>query len=634
MTFFTFAEQVREGILQWLETHNIAVDEIHLEEPPRERFGDLSTPLAFALTDTLGRSPLDVAKEVARAVRPGGLVAKVGYAEPGYVNFWADPAALADATIGEALSEGPEFGRASIGEGRRVQVEHTSVNPNKALHIGHARNVILGDTLARLLGFAGYDVEIANYVDDTGVQVADIVMAFRYLAFDHEKPGVKFDQYCGNEVYVRVHEQVQRSQTLRKLRDQVARLIDRHEGDVAIFAREIASRILKEQLQTCWRLGASYDALVWESDVLRERLWELAFEEMKRKGTVEYMEDGPHAGCWVARLTHLPEFAFETDKVLVKSDGSTTYVAKDMAFAMWKLGLLKSPLKFREFVDQPTDGVVWSTSREGVEKPFGSTDLAVSVIDVRQSRNQEVIRIVLSGLYGEDTAHRYLHYGYEVVSLSRSTMEKHLGVTTDRRYEHMSGRKGLYINVDPFLDLIRDVAIKESRARNPQESQEWLEEIGERVALASLRYAMLASDRNKIVVFDVDRALDVTEESGSYVLYGYVRARSILEKAGEKPSVEGVDGRLLTTVQEWRLLKAISKFPTMIERAARDMEVTGLARYMHSLTTYFNKFYETCQVLDVADPNLTGTRLALVKAYAQTTENLAKILGLPLVQRM
>lgn len=618
---------------KWLADHGIReIPHILLEKPPSGKFGDLSTSLPLSLSRKLRVPPMKVAEDMAKSIRAGGLIGEVKTVPPGYVNFFVDFSQLSRTTLDQLHREGDDFGSVSLGKKLKVQVEHTSVNPNKALHIGHARNMAIGTAVANLLSFTGHNVEVISYIDDTGTQVADIVLGFLQLGFKREKPGVKFDQYCGDEVYVKVTKMLEESPELQKLRSEIMGMIDKGGNEVASFAKSIAIKVLREQLVTCWRLMAEYDLLVWESEVLRNNLWDATFEEMKMRGLARYETEGKFVGCWVVDLEPL-EDQEGLEEVLVRSDGTTTYVAKDISTAMWKLGKLRSPFKYSILADQPSGKPLWSTQEGGEDRPFGAADASINVIDIRQARLQSVIKLLLSRLYGKEFGSAYTHYSYEVVSLSAETASKHFGIASDKEFLHMSGRKGIYVNIDIALDLMKKVAMEESAKRNPNLDKGELAEIGEKIAVTSLKYPLLASDRDKIAVFDVDKALNITEESGSYLLYGYARAMRVLEKSPSEPDHAAFEAACLSAEEETLLLKMVSEFPAKVRDAAEGLDVKSLTRYAYDLTLQFNKFYETCPIL-TSEPATMNARLLLVKAYTQTLRNAMKILALPLVSLM
>ena len=634
MSLLELRQEIEKLLRDWLKEKDLKVDKIPISKPPKKEFGEFSTTLPFRLSGQLNKAPFEIAREIVREIKPSGLIEKIVAVAPGYVNFYANFNNLAKRTIELLIEQNSNFGRLDIGKGKKVQVEYTSVNPNKALHIGHARNVCLGAALANILEFAGYKVERVNYINDAGSQMAEIMLGFLELGFPLEKENVRFDQYCGDEVYVKVSRLIEKDERLAEKKKEVARKIEEVGSEVHKKTREIAERVLREQLKTCWRLHAEFDVLVWETDILGVELWEKAFELLKNSDLVVYETEGPNKGCWVVKLTKTQKYSSETDKVLVRSDGTKTYVAKDISFAMWKLGLLPSPFKYKLFVTQPSGRKLWTTVLEnGESKNFGNADVVINVIDIRQRRLQDTIKIVLSSIYGEEYGQRYIHYGYEVVSLSKRTMERYLGAVTNRKFEHMSGRRGIYINVDPMLDFMKKKAKEESKKRNPNLSEEEIEKIAEKIAVASLKYPLLSADLDKIVIFDVDRALDITEESGSYILYGYARAKRILEKAQTDVDMKEFDPRMLKETEEKELIRLISSFPLVIKECAENLQIKPLAKFMYELTLYFNKFYEKCPVL-VKDPEIRENRLILVKSYVKVMEILGQLLAIPLVDRM
>jgi len=633
MTLLKFQEQVKELIREWLDKNKIKVDKVPLEKPPREEHGELSTSLPFMLSKKIGKNPFEVARKMSEDIKPKGLIGKVQAAKPGYVNFYVDFSKLAFETVRSILMDGDRYGRLDLGKGKKVQVEYASVNPNKALHIGHARNVCLGCALANILSYAGYKVERINYINDLGAQMADLMFGFLELGFSTESYSGRFDQYCGDEVYVSATKALEERPELAEKRARIAKEMENPQSKISKMTRKIAERVVRDQLRTCWRLGAEFDALVWESDILGVKLWERTFEILKKSDLIVYETEGKNKGCWVFKLTKIPKYSKETDKILVKSDGTKTYIAKDISFAMWKLGLLPSPLKFSPFTVQPSGITLWSTMPNGVRKDFGSADISINVIDVRQKRLQDAIKMILSTIYGEEYGRKYIHYAYEVVSLSKETVKKYLGVFIDKKFLHMSGRKGLYVNVDPILDFMKNMALRESLRRNKDIKVEEAEKMAEKIAVASLKYPLISADLDKIVIFDVDKALDITEESGAYILYGYARASKILEKANFRPKIEDFDPSEVKAVEEMRLIKQMASFPLEVKASAEKLIVKNLARYMYDLTLYFNKFYEKCPVLSESS-KVRNNRLLIVECYVKLMEILSKLLAIPLAKRV
>lgn len=595
-----------------------------LEEPPSPELGDVASNVAFIASRSLGLAPMEVAKRLAARMAPPPIIKSVEAREPGYLNFRADYAELAYLTINAATSG--VLGRVDVGGGARVVVEHTSVNPNKALHVGHARNLAIGDSLARLLARAGYEVRVLNYVDDTGSQVADVLVGFLYAGIPEEPPGgEKYDHYCGDYVYTRVNELYERDPSLLEKKKAVIRELERGEGEAARLASRVVPRVVMEQLKTCWRLGAGYDLLNWESHIIRSGLWEKAFKALREKGAVRLVKEGRLAGCWVMG-----------DKVLVRSDGTTVYAAKDIPYAAWKLGLLPDDFGYEVFVKQPDGRPLWTTVEGGGGKPgpgFGGADIAITVVDARQSRVQEVVAHAIRLLGGDGK--RYVHMGYEVVALSKRTAEK-LGLEGGGRFVHMSGRRGAYVNVDDLLDELRRRAEEEVRKRNPGAREEWVREVSESIAVGALRYQLVRQDLNKIIVFDLEEALRVEGETGPYLQYTHARATRILEKAG-------VGGRLrigreeasaIRHPEEVNLVRELSKYDVEVEKAARALDLKRLAIYAYRLSVLFNEFYEKRRVIQEEDPLVRRFRLALVQATKETLRDVLDILGVKPLDRL
>ncbi|MCS6784102.1 MAG: arginine--tRNA ligase [Candidatus Caldarchaeum sp.] len=600
--------------------------------PKDPRFGDLSSPSAFDIAKKTGNPPVQEARALAARMSGEKLryVEKIEVADPGYLNFYANWKTLAVEILSEAVERGPRYGEIDIGKGRYVLVEHTSVNPNKALHIGHARNVCLGDSIARLLTKTSHKVAVANYIDDSGVQMAEILLAFTHLGYSINPPeGEKFDQYCGR-IYAEVSKKIESNPELENLKRKIAADLENYESQVYRFNAEVVDRVLREQLKTCWRLGARYDVLNKESDVLFFDLWDDVFKSLREENAVYFVDSGPKKGCWMFDLRGHPKLSKEGDEVLVKSDGSTTYVARDLGYAAWKLGLLNRDFKYRMFGVNPDNTPVYITDRKGHEtKQFGSASYTINVVDVRQRRPQEIVRYALEKL-GADPS-RYIHYAYEVVSLSRADAEKLNVPVEEASFVHMSGRGGIYVNVDPLLDYIKAKAIEGARQRHPDWSSEKTEYVGEQIAVAALRYFLVRADPDKMIVFDSSEAADIEGDTGPYIMYAYARATRILEKSDTSPDPRRTPEKL--EAQEIELLRKISILPMVYEEAVKTLSVKRVVTYLRELAFVFNDFYETCPVLSAADDTKVF-RLAMVEAFRSAMSSAAQVVGIPLVEEM
>ncbi|MGI0049313.1 MAG: arginine--tRNA ligase, partial [Nitrososphaera sp.] len=501
-----FKDEVRRLVGQALRDLGYPAVEFDVTEPPQKEFGDLSCNVGFLLAKHAKKAPAKIAAELADILKLRIKDTYIMSAEPagGHVNFKADYSRLSPATLAQVLKSPENYGYTDYGQGRHIVIEHTSVNPNKALHVGHMRNVIIGDTLYRIMKATNHRTTVLNYVDDSGLQVADIIVGFRFAAFPVEPPkGNKFDQYCGDEVYVKITEMYEKDPQLAEKRKLVLKEIEEGKSELARFAAEITLRVLKEQLKTCWRIRARYDLLNFESHIVVSRLWSKAFELLKKEKITHFEEEGKNKGCWVI------EAKDEEDKVLVRSDGTATYIAKDIPSAAWKLGLVEDPFSYREFIQQRDGSTLYATTLGGKSdgKKFNGGERVITIIDSRQGRLQRIVSQVLSkiGAGGRE----YFHLGYEAVTLSSDTA-KAFGIDIgDRQFMHMSGRKGIYVNADYVLDTLHAKAYEEVKTRNPDFTEQQLNATAEEIAISAIRYNMIKQDLDKIITFDVKESLSL-----------------------------------------------------------------------------------------------------------------------------
>jgi arginyl-tRNA synthetase len=588
------------------------------------RFGLLTSTSAFEEARRIGADPMDHATRITQSLRlpEGSAIARVEAAQPGYINFHPDWGLFAQQVVTHVLNEPASYFR-SDGVPGEVVVEHTSVNPNKALHIGHARNVCIGDTIARLMRRAGARVLVINYVDDSGVQMAELLVGFRLLNYPVEpRDGMRFDEYCGDVVYVEVNRRAEVDPEVERMRREVARKIEERGSEEFEAARKVALMVLRDQLKTTSRLGASYDLLVRESDVVATGLWAEAFERLKEAGVAKLVTEGPKRGCWVVDLSSHPVLSKEGDEVIVKSDGTTTYVARDIAFAMWKMGASSTRLLFRPL---ELDGQrVLISDSEGEDLGPSRPELVVTVVDSRQRRPQEVVRYALERL--GITQGRYVHYSYEPVALSKRSAEL-LGVRAEGEVVHMSGRKGLYFKAEEVLDKLRSVAERETRARRPEWDDRKVSEVAEALAVGAFRYGMLRIESDRQIVFDLEESLRLEGDTGPYLQYSVVRARKILQRAREagiRPSPVP-PGEL--TEHEVQLVREVALTPLVIEDVLRTLYIRSLVTHARSLATRFNEFYERCPVIGSGE--WEGFRLSLVASYERIETGMLELLGIP-----
>jgi arginyl-tRNA synthetase len=631
LKFLEFQAEVEEVLADACRAVGAKGAQIDVSLPPNDSYGDLASSVPIRIAKAEGRVPGDVAVELAsKALELARRTRYVGGVSPhrgGYVNFTLNHARFVADSIA-AISSG-DLGRVRE-KGEVIAIEHTNVNPNKALHVGHARNLALGDSLVRVMRYMGHQVQALNYVDDSGAQVADIIVGFRFLGIpDEAPPGVKFDAYCGDSVYTRVTKEYEKDPSLKEKQSFVLREIERGTGEVAAYAAAIVKKILAAQLSTCWRLGATYDLLNWESQIVRSGMWEKIFESLKKLGHVRFQTEGENRGTWV-----IPDPETGEEKVVVRSDGTAVYVAKDIPYAAWKIGLIGDPFGYEEYPLSQPGGVLYSTTLDGGRKDvrFGGAHLAITLIDTRQSYLQRIVSKVLDVLR-EGASRRYLHRSYEVVSLSRKTAAQ-LGIHVDGDFAHMSGRKGVYVNVDAMLERLKEKARSETRKRNPSEPEGWVEGVAEAVAVAALRYELLKQDPDKMIVFDIDDALQFQGDTGPYLLYTYARARRILDRTEGAPRVDQGSAEKLSKPEELRLAKKMSMLDMSAEAAEEFFSPKEVARFAHDLAAAFNDFYERVQVNREPDPELRDARLALVDAASRVLAESMALIGIPVRDRI
>jgi len=621
MTFKILLEEI------YLNIQKI-IDELDLPqisfvvEPAKLNFGDVTCNVSFLIAKHLKKKPYEVAKIISEKYRPylGKLIKKVDAHESGYINFFANYSQLNAIILKASIKD--NYGFLDLGKKSRIVVEHTSVNPNKALHIGHVRNIILGDTIARILRQTNFDVKVLNYIDDSGLQVADIILGFKYCGFSENPPtGQKFDQYCGDVVYVKTTEKYSSNPSLEETRKKILQDLEDEKSDIAKFAEKITKKVLSEQLKTCWKLSASYDCLNFESQIIRSGLWKQVFEKMKEMKLTHLEKEGKNANCWVIKGEKNEE-----DKVLVRSNGTATYIAKDIPYAAWKLGLFPDPFYYTHYATQENGKILWQTTLEksAESKQDFTADKVLTIIDSRQSRLQKIITNLMSEFKSDEKA--YVHLGYESVTLS-STTAKTLGIDTQGKTTQMSGRKGLYVNADSIIDLLEKKTLEETKKRNPELDEKILQQIAHDVAIGTIRYEMIKQDLDKIITFDLSKSMSLEGDTAPYIQYTHARASRILEKAGFVPNF-GVSFELLDNEFEIALIKQIGKFDLHIADAVNNFSPKVIARYCYALAVTFNAFYEHVKVLDDKNKLLINERLCLVSSFKSTIHNALGLLGI------
>jgi arginyl-tRNA synthetase len=632
------------------ELHGLAVDPI-VEIPPSRDLGDLSFPVALKLARELKRNPREIGTELADGLElpPGVRELKVQGA--GYLNFYLDRPAVVRRLLEEPLvgtAAEPEEDSGTEPAPGKVVVEHTNINPNKAAHIGHLRNAVLGDVLGRLLRRLGHRVEIQNYIDDTGVQLADVVVGFVDLELmsraDIAALPEPFDYYCW-DLYGAVGRWYEEDPERKAVRRATLHALEEDEGERAEIGRLVAKRVVARHLETMGRLGVEYDLLTHERHILGLDFFSQAFERLKDSGAIHLEEEGKNAGCWVMPLSQAEEFAGleDADKVIVRSDGTVTYVGKDIAYQLWKFGLLGRDFAYRYWMEKG----VWQTAQEGADNhpAFGAADRVINVIDARQSYLQRIVRAGLQALGYEDEGERSIHFAYEMVSLSPATA-RHFGFLSDDEGDddkslEMSGRKGIGVKADDLLDLLESKARQEIETRNRELEGDELDRLAVQIATAALRLFMVKATTTRIIAFDLDEAMSFEGESGPYIQYSAVRVDNIgrkLKEAGMASSVSGEEAAALDAElygdDLWDLVWTVAQIEETLVRAADSLELSMVARLALDLATHSNKLYNVHPILKEPDADLRGARLAAFQVFRRGIDELAAILGLPLPDRM
>jgi arginyl-tRNA synthetase len=609
-----------------------------LVEPPNTAFGELTSNIAFQLAQQFRSSPYLVAKDLVDSLliqlsnqrSQESLLNTIDAHPSGHINFRADWNVYPIAVIGEILDD--SYGKFDFGKGKRVIIEHTSVNPNKALHVGHLRNMIIGDVLFRILSAVNYDTSVFYYVDDSGLQVADIVVGFMNAGFPIDPPDhtTKFDQYCGNEVYVKINDLYIKNPDLQQKRKSVLKSIEKGNSELSRFAKDISLRVLKDQLKTCWSLKVRYDLLNFESDIVASKMWEKMFELLKNKGRAAYETEGKNKDCWVIRGSD-----GDDDKVLIRSDGTLTYVAKDMPYAAWKLGLFPDPFLYCAFSEQWDTSILWAATLDTsvgshAKRQFGGAEIVINLIDSRQSRLQTIISSTLSAV-AKFEKERYMHLSYEPVTLSSRTA-KSLGIDIGNTSAHMSGRKGIYVGADQIMEILYKKAKEEINSRHPNMTDSELSGISESLGRAAVRYNMIKQDLERPIVFDLEESLSLDGDSGPYLQYAFARSQRLLEKGELMHRTKSLAN--LLHEKESNLIRELSKMDLIIEQCSSQMNPKLMARYAHRLAVAFNLYYEQVPILKEANESLVSARLLLVKAFNIVMRLALNYLGIDPLNRM
>ena len=651
---------IREGVSKALK-ELLNIEEVPLNVPPQRELGDFSSAVCLSMAKQRRQSPMKIAQEMAERLKLKlpPYISEIGVSPPGYLNFKVDWPALTQDLIPKIFEEGELFGKPVSSPREKVFIEHTSVNPNKAMHIGHLRNSVLGDTVARVLKWNGFSTEVCNYIDDTGLQVVDVVTALLYLDFPFYTEGSDFkavwgkvpadqpfDYFCW-DLYDRFQNELEKNPSLLERREEILHQIEGGIHAIAVFAKELATKVVQSHLETVAQLSIFYDLLNWESDIIARGFWEATFELLKEKGTLRFEAEGPNEGCWVVPFGGIVETAEgmkSLDKILVRSNGSVTYTGKDVAYQLWKFGLLKKDFLYKPWGPQASGEMLWTTAPGGepmerISKSFGHAERVINVIDTRQSYPQQVVVECLRQTGFEKEANESVHLAYEVVNLSPQAARL-LGMeeTEEKKAYAMSGRSGTGVKAKDFIRIVKQ-KVRE-KADHPLE-----ESVASALASAAIRYYLLKFTLESQIVFDFDEALKTTGDTGIYLEYAHARACSILRKAKEQKidprwSRGCVPEKLTETESD--LLDALSRFSSSVAKTGKTLRVSQLTEYAFDLATCFTNFYEhpdpgadvQTPFIHLRDQKLQIFRLSLVKAFQKAMANMLRLMGMPALERI
>jgi arginyl-tRNA synthetase len=619
------------------EEHALAA----FEFPERRAFGEIATTFAFRAASTRRKAPRTVAEELLRGFQApqGSIITDARVEGAGYINLFARRDVFGSLVINSILELGGEYGAPETPSNAPVLIEHTSVNPNKPWHIGHLRNAVLGDTVARILRKAGFEVEVQNYINDAGRQIAETVYALeRFGAPD--APEEKFDHFV-SQYYVRFHDLVERSTAAFRARGEPKEAA-RSEFEPHIVEalhrleegayRPLIEKVVKAQLETAWKLGIFYDLLSWETDIVNAHIFEEAIGLIRQSPRVYTPSEGHYAGCLIIEpdeVTDSPHHKMagrgegepEDAVVLVRSNGIPTYAGKDIPYQLWKFGLLEADVTYDLFCTQPNGRVLLTSSRSGERRPRPEPDRVINVIGDHQAAVQEVVYSALKLLGFEEQYRASRHLSYGLVRLEEGAM---------------SGRRGVGVAADELLEMVYQEALEQVKLRRESDlDAQHLRSIAEAVSIGAIRYEMCRYRPETTIIFRIKDVLNLRGYCAVYLLYAYVRCRSVLQKARDQslPIPAHVSFPAAAEEIEFELVYKMAAFPHLIQRAADALDPSQLTTYGYDLATLFHQFYGSCPVL-TADPQVREVRLGLVKAVSLTLETVFQVLGIPLVEEI
>ncbi|MGI0141440.1 MAG: arginine--tRNA ligase [Candidatus Micrarchaeales archaeon] len=620
-----FETLVLAAIKSGFESAEIDIDAVSASiSTPKSELGDISSSIAFKIARIAKKSPKEIAAQIAKSAKPAKLIKEFTETN-GYVNAKFDITSYTELVLGAVADEKERYGSSEKGKGKKVIVEFPSVNPNKPWVVSHLRNALLGSSISNILEFASYQIEREDYIDDLGLQMAESLWGWQNLS-DKPQEGVKFDQWLG-EQYVLVNKELEK-QSMKKEMDLLLKRLEHLDSEESKTVRELAERCVKAQLETAMAYQIYHDVMIWESDIVRARLLDKALELANRKGILEKPTEGKYANSTVVKMHKIAKYAKELAgnegeaKVIVRSNGAATYIAKDFAFHAWKFGLIQSDFRYSKFAVQKNEKPLFYTSESGEPMAFGKVTMAINIIDVSQRYEQQVMKAMFSLLGKDEIADGIVHLAYGRVNVEGSDLSTRKGGWMG---------EGKNYTADDLLREARIAVLKIVANSDKVTDKNSIELIVNSVALCAIKFEFLKFPPESEIIFSWERALTFDGDTGPYCTYTYARATRVLEKSGKRKE-PATDFEKVEGAEDFELVRLIGSFGEVAQRAATEYKPNLITDYALNLSSQFSKFYEKMPILKGGEA--MEIRLAITEATRQTLGNALRLLGIEPIERM